>query len=378
MSDCHPNQTEIARARAAISSTTFQEPIMSDQFDLQTATVECVRLHDPASGLDGYIAMYETDLGPAAGGCRFWSYADGEDAKADAVRLARGMTYKNALAGLPFSGGKAVLRRPDKDFDRTALFQAFGRAVAQLDGRYVTAEDVGTSVADMQVVASMSRHVAGLPPEAGCAGGDPSPWTAQGVFESMQTGVAQVLRGNLDGLTVAVQGVGNVGADLCRRLHAAGARLVIADTDAARCFALAKEVGASVVGVEQIASIEADVFAPCALGGALTRDVVANLTARLVCGAANNQLASPDVAALLLERGIVYLPDYVVNAGGIISVSAEYLGEDAGHVGQRVAAIAPRVGMLIARAAAEGRSPAHVADEMAEQVIANAREMQPA
>lgn len=351
---------------------------MSDPNTPQTATVECVRLYDPASGLDGYIALHETVLGPAAGGCRFWSYANGEDAKADAVRLARGMTYKNALAGLPFSGGKAVLRRPEKDFDRTALFEAFGRAVAKLDGRYVTAEDVGTSVADMQVVASMSRHVAGLPPEAGCAGGDPSPWTAQGVFESMQVGVAKVLGRDLEGVTVAVQGVGNVGADLCRRLHAAGARLVIADTDAARCFALAKQVGASVVGVDQIASVEADVFAPCALGGALDLEVARNLRAKLVCGAANNQLATPDVAALLHDRGIVYLPDYVVNAGGIISVSAEYLGEDAAHVGQRVAGIAPRVAALIERAAAEGRSPAYVADEMAEQVIADARELQPA
>jgi leucine dehydrogenase len=351
---------------------------MSHPYTPQSPTVECVRLHDPASGLDGFIALHETDLGPAAGGCRLWSYADGDDARADAVRLARGMTYKNALAGLPFSGGKAVLRRPERDFDRTALFQAFGRAVAQLDGRYVTAEDVGTSVADMQVVASMSRHVAGLPPEGDCAGGDPSPWTAQGVFESMQVGVAAVLGRSLEGLTVAVQGVGNVGADLCRRLQAAGARLVIADTDAARCFALAKAVGASVVGVDQIASVEADVFAPCALGGALTRDVATKLTAKLVCGAANNQLATPDVAALLLDRGIVYLPDYVVNAGGIISVSAEYLGEDAGHVGQRVAAIAPRVAALIERAAAENRSPAEVADAMAEQVIANARVLQPA
>lgn len=351
---------------------------MSDPYTPQTATVECVRLHDPASGLDGYIALHETDLGPAAGGCRFWSYADGDEARADAIRLARGMTYKNALAGLPFSGGKAVLRRPNREFDRAALFAAFGRAVAQLDGRYVTAEDVGTSVADMQVVASMSRHVAGLPPEAGCAGGDPSPWTAQGVFESMQVAAGQVFGRSLEGLTVAVQGVGNVGADLCHRLHGAGARLVIADTDAARCFALAKAVGASVVGVDQIASVEADVFAPCALGGALDHQVINTLKARLVCGAANSQLATPDVAAVLLERGIVYLPDYVVNAGGIISVSAEYLGEDAAHVGQRVGAIAPRVAALIARAAQEGRSPAHVADEMAEQVIANAREMQPA
>lgn len=350
---------------------------MSDHHTSQTATIECVRLHDPASGLDGYIALHETDLGPAAGGCRFWSYVDGDAAQADAIRLARGMTYKNALAGLPFSGGKAVLRRPEREFDRRALFEAFGRAVAQLDGRYVTAEDVGTSVADMQVVASMSRHVAGLPPAAGCAGGDPSPWTALGVLESIRIAAKLVLGRDLEGMTVAVQGVGNVGADLCHRLHAAGARLVIADTDAARSFTLAKAVGASVVGVDQITSVEADVFAPCALGGALDLEVASTLKAKLVCGAANNQLATPAVAARLLDRGIVYLPDYVVNAGGIISVSAEYLGEDAGHVGQRVAGIAPRVAALIERAAQEGRSLAHVADEMAEQVIANARELQP-
>lgn len=335
--------------------------------------LECVRLYDPAAGLDGVIAIHSTALGPGAGGCRFWSYPDTSHALADAVRLAEGMSYKNALAGLPLGGAKAVLRRPEGDFDRGALFRAFGRAVEELGGLYITAEDVGTSVADMQEVATVSRHVAGLPSVAGRAGGDPSPWTARGVFESMQVAAEVALGRGLTGLTVAVQGTGNVGADLCRRLADAGARLVIADPSPVRRDRLQAVLGAQVVDVSEIAAVDADIFAPCALGGALDVDAVNRMKAKLVCGAANNQLATPDVAALLLDRGITYAPDYVVNAGGIISVSAEYLGEDEADVALRVAAIAPRVGALLERAAREGRSPAAVADEMAEDVIASAQ-----
>ena len=334
--------------------------------------LECVRLYDLEAGLDGFIAIHSTALGPGAGGCRLWSYPDMRHALGDAMRLAEGMSYKNALAGLPFGGAKAVLRRPEGEFDRVALFRAFGRAVEGLGGLYVTAEDVGTSVEDMQEVASVSRHVAGLPSAEGRAGGDPSPWTAKGVFESMRVATEFALGRDLAGLTVAVQGTGNVGADLCRRLADAGARLVIADPSPARRDRLKAVLGAEVVEVDAIASVEADIFAPCALGGALDRDSVGKLKAKLVCGAANNQLASPEVASLLLDRGIAYAPDYVVNAGGIISVSAEYLGEDEADVESRVAAIGPRVAALLERAAREGRSPAIVADEMAEEVIAGA------
>lgn len=334
--------------------------------------VECVRLHDADSGLDGVITIHSTTLGPGAGGCRFWSYASMDEALADALRLAEGMSYKNALAGLPLGGAKAVLRRPEGDFDRARLFHAFGRAVEQLGGLYVTAEDVGTSVEDMQEVAGATRHVAGLPAAEGRAGGDPSPWTARGVFESMRAAARFVLDSDLAGLTVAVQGTGNVGADLCRRLADADARLVIADPSAARRDRLAAILGAEVVGVDEIASVQAEIFAPCALGGALTAEAVRGLKAKLVCGAANNQLASPEVADLLMNRGIAYAPDYVVNAGGIISVSAEYLGEDASDVEYRVSEIAPRVAALLDRAARERRSPAVVADEMAEEVIAGA------
>lgn len=338
-----------------------------------TPPVECVRLYDADAGLDGVIAIHSTALGPGAGGCRLWNYVGIDEALADALRLAEGMTYKNALAGLPFGGAKAVLRKPDGDFDRAKLFRAFGRAVESLGGLYVTAEDVGTSVEDMQEVAVATRHVAGLPPIKGRAGGDPSPWTAKGVFESMRAAARFVLDSDLAGLTVAVQGTGNVGADLCRRLADAGARLVIADPNPARRDRLAAILGAEVVGVEEIASVQAEIFAPCALGGALTPEVVRSLRAKLVCGAANNQLASPTVADLLVNRGIAYAPDYVVNAGGIISVSAEYLGEDESDVARRVAEIAPRVAALLDRATREGCSPAFVADEMAEEVIAGAQ-----
>jgi leucine dehydrogenase len=224
----------------------------------------------------------------------------------------------------------------------------------------------------MQEVAGTTRHVAGLPPAAGRAGGDPSPWTARGVFESMRAAARFALDTDLAGLTVAVQGTGNVGADLCRRLSDAGARLVIADPNPARRDRLAAILGAKVVDVDAIASVRAEIFAPCALGGVLNRDSVRAMKAKLVCGAANNQLAAPEVADMLRDRGIAYAPDYVVNAGGIISVSAEYLGEDESDVEARVGQIAPRVAALLDRAVREGRSPAAVADEMAEEVIAGA------
>ena len=334
--------------------------------------MQSVRLLDPASGLDGVIAIHSTAIGPGAGGCRFWHYADIGAALDDACRLAEGMSYKNAMAGLPFGGAKAVLRRPEGEFDRVALFQAFGRAVEELGGTYVTAEDVGTSVADMQAVASQTRHVAGLDVAEGAAGGDPSPWTALGVFEAMQAAASQSLGAELSDLTVAVQGTGNVGAALCRRLADAGARLVIADIDPRRRNTLAAVLNANVVDVADIAAVEADIFAPCALGGALDPQSVAAMQARLVCGAANNQLATPDVAELLRTRGIVYVPDYVANAGGIISVSAEYLGEDRASVAARVDQIGGRVAQILDQAKREERSPALVADEMAEAIIGEA------
>ncbi|MPS70149.1 MULTISPECIES: Leu/Phe/Val dehydrogenase [Novosphingobium] len=343
-----------------------------------TPPMEYVRLYDEAAGLDGVIAIHSTARGPAAGGCRFWTYADESAAMADAVRLAEGMSYKNAMAELPFGGGKAVLRRPAGAFDRTALFEAFGEAVERLEGRYVTAEDVGTSVSDMEAVARHTNHVAGRTALPGRAGGDPSPWTALGVFEAMRFAAGFRFGGGLSGMTVSVLGVGNVGAHLCDLLAEAGARLVVADIDPARCARIAEKHGASIVPVSEISGVAADVFAPCALGGVLDAATVSALQAQIVCGAANNQLSSEDVAGLLLERGLVYVPDYVANAGGIINVSAEYLHESTDEVRQRVLQIGPRVSALLDEAAQDALPPSTVADRIAERLMQPERVAEPA
>ncbi|MBO9726755.1 MAG: Glu/Leu/Phe/Val dehydrogenase [Novosphingobium sp.] len=334
-----------------------------------TPPMEYVRLYDEAAGLDGVIAIHSTARGPAAGGCRFWTYADESAAMADAVRLAEGMSYKNAMAELPFGGGKAVLRRPAGAFDRAALFEAFGEAVERLEGRYVTAEDVGTTVADMEAIARRTSHVAGRTALPGRAGGDPSPWTALGVFEAMRAAVAFQSGSTLSGKVVSVLGVGNVGAHLCELLAEAGAELVVADIDPARCAQMVERHAARVVSIDEIAGVAADVFAPCALGGALDAATVAALQARLVCGAANNQLASEDMADVLLARGVTYVPDYVANAGGIINVAAEYLRESADEVRQRVVGIGPRVAAVLEEAARDGLAPSTVADRTAERLM---------
>lgn len=338
--------------------------------------MEYVRLFDEAAGLDGVIAIHSTARGPAAGGCRLWSYADSSDAMADAFRLAEGMSYKNAMARLPFGGGKAVLRRPAGAFDRRALFEAFGRAVEKLGGRYVTAEDVGTGVSDMECAARHTRHVAGRTALPGLAGGDPSPWTALGVFEAMKEAVRFRHGSSLSGVTVSVLGVGNVGAGLCHLLAEEGARLVIADIDPLRCAVLAEQTGARTVSIDALAGEEAEVFAPCALGGALDEATVSALKAGIVCGAANNQLAAPHLADVLMARGITYAPDYVVNAGGIINVAAEYLGESADQVRGRVMEIGPRTRELLETAAAENLPPPLVADRMAEGLMVRERDLE--
>lgn len=330
-------------------------------------------IDDPASGAQGVIALHSTALGPAAGGCRFWTYASDQDAVTDAIRLARGMSYKNALAGLPLGGGKAVLRRPAGAYDRKALFAAFAQAVEALGGQYVTAEDVGTSVEDMEEVARHTRHVAGLSRREGRAGGDPSPWTALGIFKAMQAAARHTLGRNLDGLTVAVQGTGNVGAHLCGLLDQAGARLVVADIDPARARAVADAHGAQVVSVDEIIGTPADIFSPCALGAVLSSQTIPLLKAALVCGGANNQLATPEDGDALFARGIAYAPDYVVNAGGIINVSAEYLGETVEEVQARIATIPGRVEQILQQAARDNRPSHAIADDMARAIIAAAQ-----
>ncbi|WP_260597781.1 Glu/Leu/Phe/Val family dehydrogenase [Sphingomonas endolithica] len=331
---------------------------------------EQVLVFDEArDGFDGVIVLHSTALGPAAGGCRLWHYGDRTAMTADACRLAQGMTYKNALAGLPMGGGKAVLQRPSDPALRQAGFSAFGRAVRALDGAYVTAEDVGTSVADMNVVARETHYVAGLPPRAGRVGGDPSPATARGVFLAMQLAVRRRLERELGDCTVAIQGVGHVGAALAAMLHAAGAKLIIADLDSSAAARVAVALGAEIASADAILRCKADVLAPCALGGVLNAHTIGRLSAKVVCGAANNQLADPAAAGMLADRGILYAPDFAVNAGGIINVAAEYFGWSPAAAAERVEQTPMRLNRVFALAEQQGLSTHDAAEALAQQLI---------
>jgi leucine dehydrogenase len=334
------------------------------QYDGHEAVVP---VGDEALGYAGFIAIHSTVLGPAAGGCRIWTAYDSPDAAlTDALRLSRGMTYKNAMAELPLGGGKAVIYKMGAD--RDACLQHFGGEVEKLCGRYITAEDVGASVADMRQIAKRTTYVAGMPKEEGQAGGDPSPWTALGVFLSIKA----LLGGAVQGRTIAVQGVGAVGSHLCKLLADEGAKLVIADVNHNN-LARAEPLGAEVAPVQSIHAVAADLFAPCALGAGLNAQSIPELGAKIVCGAANNQLATEEDGARLMARGIVYAPDYVVNAGGIISVSAEYLGESVEAVDARVRAIGPRTLKIVEQAKRDGVSPHIAADTIVRERLAAAK-----
>lgn len=329
-------------------------------------------IRDEATGLRGAIAIHSTALGPAVGGCRLGYYDTEEALQSEALRFARCMSFKTAMAGLPFGGGKAILQFPRGACDREALFQSFAKTVRDLKGDYVTASDVGTTADDMVVISEATHFVAGLPHKPGRAGGDPAPWTALGVFEGMKAAARFTLERDLRGLTVAVQGVGNVGAELCRLLHAKGAQLIVTDINWGRAERIAARYGARLMAPEDIAVADADVFAPCAMSGILNEKTIADLRARIVCGGADNQLASKMDGWRLMQRGIAYAPDYVVNAGGIISVAGEYLGEARRDVAARVRQIGPRIRILLRQARLE-RLPANiVADELASDIIASA------
>jgi leucine dehydrogenase len=324
-----------------------------------------VMLNDPAKGLKGVICIHSTALGPAMGGCRRAAYVSPDAGLSDALRLSQGMSYKNAMAGLPAGGGKAVVFELDRNVPGEALWLAFAEAVEALHGDYVTAEDVGTTVADMEMVSRRTRFVAGLPSQIGKAGGDPSPWTALGVFVALQSCLGRPLSGS----RIAVQGLGAVGYKLCERLHRAGARLVVADVDRNRTYRAMHEFGAEVAAPDRIHAVSADAFSPNALGGVLNAENIAELASPVVCGGANNQLASREDGLALLKRRVTYAPDYVVNAGGIINVVAEFHREPANSVEDRVLAIGNRVSDLLRRANAEHRPPGDVADEVARGLI---------
>ena len=326
---------------------------------------------DQASGLRAIIALHSTHLGPAAGGTRFWHYADDADALTDALRLSRGMSYKNAMAGLPLGGGKAVILANADRAKTPELLAAFGRAIDRLGGDYVTAEDVGMSVADMIAIREQTRFVAGLPAEGGEVGGDPGPHTSLGVFLGIKAAAKRALgKDSLSGLHLALQGAGSVASGVARLAAAEGARLSIADIDAGRVQRLAAETGATIVSPDAILSLEADILSPCALGAILTEASIASLNTPIVAGGANNQLATREDGRRIAARGILYAPDYVINAGGIINVSTEFLDDgDAGLVRRRIEAIPDRLDTIWAESAATGRDPAAVADAMAQKLI---------
>lgn len=327
-------------------------------------------LHDPSSGLDGVIVLHSTRRGPAAGGCRLWSYSGSAEAARDAARLAEGMAYKNALADLPLGGGKAVLRLPPGPFDRPRLFRAFGREVARLQGSYVTAEDVGTTVSDMQAASETCRHVAGLSAVRGRPGGDPSPWTALGVFLSMQESARRKFGAELKGMTVAVQGLGGVGSHLCGLLHGAGVKLVVAEPRSHVAALVACRYGAEIVALDRILDVRCEIFAPCALGSVIDERAVTRLRAKIVCGGANNVLATDEDGDSLADRGVLYAPDYVVNAGGIVNVAAEYLGWNAQVSEMRVRQTGQRLAEVLDLAEQRGMAPHRAANAMARQRIA--------
>ena len=322
---------------------------------------------DAATGYHGIIAIHSTALGPAVGGTRFWNYQSEDEALIDALRLSRGMTYKNALPGLPLGGGKSIIIGDSKSLNREALLRAHGRFVNTLEGRYITAEDVGTSPADMEIVRQETAYVGGLVGGSG----DPSPHTARGVFRAIQA--ASKFRWNndsLSGVTVALQGCGHVGYNLAQLLHEAGAKLIVSDVNKESVSRAIEAFGAEAVHPNEIISARTDVFAPCALGGVINDETIPELKAQIVAGAANNQLLEERHGTVLRERNILYAPDYVANAGGILNGCIELLGWEASHAAQKVDEIYDTVLRIFASAAERGIATNEAADQLAEAVLA--------
>jgi len=329
--------------------------------------------HDPASGLKCLIALHSTALGPAAGGCRMWNYSTGDAMLTDVLRLSQGMSYKNAMAGIPLGGGKAVIWGDPKSDKSPDLFRAFGRAVESLAGKYYTAEDVGVDVADMTIVRQETRFVAGLD-EGAAASGDPSPVTAKGVYLGIRE-VARRLFGtdDLSGRTIAVQGVGSVGGYTCDHLAAAGARLVITDIDQDTLDAVSKRTGARIVAPNDIYDVEADIFSPNALGAVVNEKTLTRFKVKGIAGGANNQLVVPEMGEILRRRGILYAPDYVINGGGIINVAAEISGSySRAWVEATLTKLIVTLGDVLDEALRDDQPTNYVADRIARARIAAA------
>ena len=327
---------------------------------------QLVICNDSSAGYRGIIAVHSTTLGPALGGTRFWQYANDDEAIVDALRLSRGMTYKNAVAGLNLGGGKSVIIGNNKTSDREMIFRAHGRFVESLGGRYITAEDVGTSTADMDFVHMETKNVAGL---AGLSG-DPSPVTAHGVFRAIQASAKE--RWGSDDLstkTISLQGAGHVGYYVAKELHKAGAKLVVTDIDAERVKQVVAEFGARSVAPDEICGVQADIFAPCALGGIINDKTIPQLKCEIVAGAANNVLLEARHGVALEEKGILYAPDYVANAGGVINVYSELAGWSSARAFRKADEIYDTI-LKVFAIAKQDKIPTYVAaDRLAEQRI---------
>ena len=333
---------------------------------------QVVHCRDPATGLKAIIAIHNTNRGPALGGCRMWPYASNHDALTDVLRLSRGMTYKSAMANLDLGGGKAVIIGDPRTDKTDALLRSFGRFLQGLGGRFIVAEDSGTSVADIKIIAEESEYVAGIADkttaDGGLRSGDPSPATAYGVFMGIKAAVKQRLgRDHLEGLRFAVQGVGNVGYRLAKHLHENGARLWVTDLYDDRVKRAVAEFDAVAVGPEDIFALDVDVFSPCALGGAINDQTLTQLRAAVVAGAANNQLTRERHGEELMQRGILYAPDYVINAGGIIDISLELFGFDQDKLDRRLEGIHDTLMEIFERAEREQLPTGVVADQIAEE-----------
>ncbi|PXF62692.1 Glu/Leu/Phe/Val family dehydrogenase [Kangiella spongicola] len=330
---------------------------------------QIVFCRDVESGLKAIICVHNTNLGPAVGGCRMWDYNSDEGALIDALRLSRGMTYKNAMAGLKMGGGKSVIIGNSKTMKSEELFRAFGRFVDKLSGKYITAEDVGINPQDMAIVNKETDHVLGLEGKSG----DPSPVTAYGVFTGLRAAVNHRLgRSDLDGLKVSVQGLGHVGYYLCRHLHEQGAKLIVTDINKESVDRVVDEFGATAVDTDEIYHQDVDVYAPCALGATINDNTIPKIRASVIAGAANNQLAEDRHGDILMEKGILYAPDYVINAGGIINVSfEENYNRDAAL--KKVDEIYGTLTEVFDASKAEGRPTNVIADELARKRVADAK-----
>ena len=330
---------------------------------------EVVLASDPSCGYRGIIAVHSTALGPALGGTRFWKYESDEAAITDALRLSRGMTYKNAVAGLDLGGGKSVILGDNRTKNREDIFRAHGRFVESLGGRYITAEDVGTGTADMDFVHMETEHVAGLKEKSG----DPSPVTAHGVFRAIQASAKQRWGSDdLTGKVVTIQGCGNVGRFLAKELHEAGAKLIVSDIDPERTARVATDTGATVVQGDDIYTAKADIFAPCALGGIINDETLPKLKVEVIAGAANNQLLEPRHGDKLEEMGMQYAPDYVANAGGVINVFGEVAGWDADRALRKADDIYETILTVFEIAKTEGIPSYVAADRLAERRLKSA------